>query len=89
MRKKERQAAVEKLALIPDGEPRVLLATGSYIGEGFDDSRFGHFVLNHAYLLARHAAAVRRTAAPDPSRKEGCPSVRLRRCTGSNACADV
>ena len=39
MRKKERQAVVEKLALIPDGEPRVLLATGSYIGEGFDDSR--------------------------------------------------
>jgi len=39
MRKQERQAAVEKLALIPDGEPRVLLATGSYIGEGFDDSR--------------------------------------------------
>ena len=39
MRKKDRQAAVEKLALIPDGEPRVLLATGSYIGEGFDDSR--------------------------------------------------
>jgi superfamily II DNA or RNA helicase len=39
MRKKERQAAVEKLASIPDGTPRVLLATGSYIGEGFDDSR--------------------------------------------------
>jgi hypothetical protein len=39
MGKKERQAAVEKLALIPGGEPRVLLATGSYIGEGFDDSR--------------------------------------------------
>jgi len=29
MRKKERQAAVEKLALIPDREPRVLLVTGS------------------------------------------------------------
>jgi superfamily II DNA or RNA helicase len=39
MRKKERQAAVEELALIPDGVPRVLLATGGYIGEGFDDSR--------------------------------------------------
>jgi superfamily II DNA or RNA helicase len=39
MRKKERHATVEKLGLIPDGEPRVLLATGSYIGEGFDDSR--------------------------------------------------
>jgi superfamily II DNA or RNA helicase len=27
------------LALIPDGAPRILLATGSYIGEGFDDSK--------------------------------------------------
>jgi superfamily II DNA or RNA helicase len=39
MRKKERQATVEKLASITNGTPRVLLATGSYIGEGFDDSR--------------------------------------------------
>jgi superfamily II DNA or RNA helicase len=39
MRKKERLAAVEKLGSIPDGVSRVLLATGSYIGEGFDDSR--------------------------------------------------
>jgi superfamily II DNA or RNA helicase len=39
MRKKERHATVEKLGAIPDGVPRVLLATGSYIGEGFDDSR--------------------------------------------------
>ncbi len=39
MGKKQRQAAAETLASIPDGTPRVLLATGSYIGEGFDDSR--------------------------------------------------
>ena len=39
MGKKQRQAAAELLASIPDGTPRVLLATGSYIGEGFDDSR--------------------------------------------------
>jgi len=39
MGKKQRQAAAEKLASIPDGAPRVLLATGSYIGEGFDDSQ--------------------------------------------------
>jgi superfamily II DNA or RNA helicase len=39
MGKKQRQAIAEKLASIPDGKPRVLLATGSYIGEGFDDSR--------------------------------------------------
>jgi superfamily II DNA or RNA helicase len=39
MGKKQRQAAAERLAAIPDGVPRVILATGSYIGEGFDDSR--------------------------------------------------
>jgi superfamily II DNA or RNA helicase len=39
MGKKQRQAAAEKLAAIPEGVPRVILATGSYIGEGFDDSR--------------------------------------------------
>jgi superfamily II DNA or RNA helicase len=37
--KKQRQAIADKLAAIPDGVSRVLLATGSYIGEGFDDSR--------------------------------------------------
>jgi superfamily II DNA or RNA helicase len=39
MGKKQRKAIAEQLASIPDGTPRVLLATGSYIGEGFDDSR--------------------------------------------------
>jgi superfamily II DNA or RNA helicase len=39
MGKKQRKAIVERLASIPDGTPRVLIATGSYIGEGFDDSR--------------------------------------------------
>ena len=24
---------------VPEGEPRVILATGSYVGEGFDDAR--------------------------------------------------
>src|SRR5262249_35697801 len=39
MGKKQRQAAGEKLQSIPEGVSRVILATGSYIGEGFDDSR--------------------------------------------------
>jgi superfamily II DNA or RNA helicase len=39
MGKKQRQAIADKLASFPDGVPRVLLATGNYIGEGFDDSR--------------------------------------------------
>jgi very-short-patch-repair endonuclease len=35
----ELRAAATQLASIPEGEPRVLLATGRYIGEGFDDAR--------------------------------------------------
>ncbi len=39
MGKKQRQAAAERLAAIPPKEGRVILATGKYIGEGFDDPR--------------------------------------------------
>jgi len=35
----ERRAAFATLAAIPNNEPRLLLATGRYIGEGFDDAR--------------------------------------------------
>ena len=35
----ETRAVADRLAGIPDGEERVLLATGRYMGEGFDDSR--------------------------------------------------
>ena len=36
---KQRRAVAEQLIAILDGEERVLLATGRYIGEGFDDAR--------------------------------------------------
>jgi superfamily II DNA or RNA helicase/very-short-patch-repair endonuclease len=39
MGKKQRQAINERLAAIPRHEGRVILATGKYIGEGFDDPR--------------------------------------------------
>ncbi len=39
MGKKQRRLAAEALASVPEGESRVILATGSYIGEGFDDAR--------------------------------------------------
>jgi superfamily II DNA or RNA helicase/very-short-patch-repair endonuclease len=39
MAKKQRRAVAALLASIPRGEGRVMLATGKYIGEGFDDSR--------------------------------------------------
>lgn len=36
---KQRRAATEKLAAIPEDEERLVLATGRFIGEGFDDAR--------------------------------------------------
>ena len=39
MKAKERREMLERLAAIPVGEERLLIATGRYIGEGFDDSR--------------------------------------------------
>jgi superfamily II DNA or RNA helicase len=39
MSAKERREITNRLAAIPDTEERLLLATGRYIGEGFDDAR--------------------------------------------------
>ena len=39
MGRKEMQAARAALDAVPPDEPRILLATGSYLGEGFDDAR--------------------------------------------------
>ncbi len=36
---KQRRGVAEQLTAIPDGEERILLATGRYVGEGFDDAR--------------------------------------------------
>lgn len=39
MSKKERKLELERLEKIPDNEERLLIATGKYIGEGFDEPR--------------------------------------------------
>ena len=39
MGKKRRRAAAEMLASIPDTEERMIVATGRFVGEGFDDAR--------------------------------------------------
>ena len=36
---KDRRSELHRLATIPDDEERLILATGRYIGEGFDDAR--------------------------------------------------
>ncbi len=43
---KESRAVAQRLAGIPEDEDRVLLATGRYIGEGFDDSRLDTLFLS-------------------------------------------
>jgi len=39
MGKKQREAVFKELASIPNNEERLIIATGRYIGEGFDDQR--------------------------------------------------
>ncbi len=39
MKASERKGVMERLAAIPEAEERLVLATGRYIGEGFDDAR--------------------------------------------------
>jgi superfamily II DNA or RNA helicase len=45
MSAKERREVGARLAAVPDEEERLVLATGRYIGEGFDDRRLDTLVL--------------------------------------------
>ncbi len=45
MGRKQRQAVAAQLGAIPPDEDRVLLSTGKYIGEGFDDARLDTLML--------------------------------------------
>ena len=67
---KQRRSLFEQLRAIPPDEPRLLLATGRYIGEGFDDARLDTLLLTmpiswhgtlqqYAGRLNRHYAAKR------------------------------
>ena len=39
LKKKEQKKELERLISVPDNEERLIIATGKYIGEGFDDAR--------------------------------------------------
>jgi superfamily II DNA or RNA helicase len=39
MGKKQRQELKDRIANLPVNQPRVIIATGRYLGEGFDDER--------------------------------------------------
>jgi superfamily II DNA or RNA helicase len=42
---KERKMLVDRMKAIPEYEERILIATGRYIGEGFDDARLDTLIL--------------------------------------------
>jgi superfamily II DNA or RNA helicase len=42
---KQRKKLAESIATASQNEPRVILATGSYLGEGFDDARLDTLLL--------------------------------------------
>ena len=67
MSARQLQAATESLAAIPAGQERVLVATGRYLGEGFDDARLDTLFLTMPIswrgILAQYAGRLHRLYA--------------------------
>ena len=67
MRAKQRHEATETLASVADGEERVIVATGRYLGEGFDDARLDTLFLTMPIswrgTLAQYAGRLHRLHA--------------------------
>lgn len=64
MGRKERKLAFERLSSISEHEPRVIVATGRYLGEGFDDARLDTLFLalpvSWRGVLAQYAGRLHR-----------------------------
>ena len=64
MGEKERCAVSAELARIPDHEERLIVATGRYLGEGFDDARLDTLFLclpvSWRGILAQYAGRLHR-----------------------------
>jgi superfamily II DNA or RNA helicase len=67
MSARQSRAATASLATIPPGEERVLVATGRYLGEGFDDARLDTLFLTMPIswrgILAQYAGRLHRLYA--------------------------
>ncbi len=67
---KQRDLVKAQLESIPEKEERLLIATGAYIGEGFDDSRLGYPIPYHAYFLARNTGSICGKTPPSSSQQK-------------------
>ncbi|MBI1778205.1 MAG: DEAD/DEAH box helicase family protein [Proteobacteria bacterium] len=67
MSARQSRTATESLATIPDSEERVLVATGRYLGEGFDDARLDTLFLTMPIswrgILAQYSGRLHRLHA--------------------------
>ena len=65
---RKRREAMERLAAIPEQDERVIVATGRYLGEGFDDQRLDTLFLTMPIAwrgtLAQYAGRLHRLHAP-------------------------
>jgi len=82
---KQRRKLAESLAPVPRDEPRVILATGSYLGEGFDDARLDTLLLATADSWKGTLQTIRGPPASPPREQERGPGLRLRGCIGPHA----
>jgi superfamily II DNA or RNA helicase len=57
---KARREALRHLAELPDDEPRAVLATGRYIGEGFDDPRLDTMPIAWRGTVVQYAGRLHR-----------------------------
>jgi hypothetical protein len=77
MGKNQRKRLAEQIASIPADQSRVIVATGRYLGEGFDDELLDA-LFPRLPISAWDIDPVRRTTTPLERRQAGCDHPRLR-----------